>query len=75
MGADYTTNGNSFQPSKPRTWSNTQISGELDLAPDGKRFVEARPGADAAREPTSSVHVTFLLNFLDEVRRLIPTGK
>jgi hypothetical protein len=54
---------------------NAQISGDLDLAPDGQRFVEARPRADAAREPTSSVHVTFLLNFFDEVRRRIPTGK
>jgi hypothetical protein len=47
-----------------------------DLAPDGKRFVAAiLPRADSAGEPKGSVHVIFLLNFFDEVRRRIPTGK
>jgi Tol biopolymer transport system component len=75
MVAAYTANGNSFTASKPRPWSNAQISGELDLAPDGKRFMEARPRADAVGEPASSVQVTFLLNFFDEVRRRIPATK
>jgi serine/threonine-protein kinase len=75
MSAAYSASGDSFAASKPRQWSNTRISGELDLAPDGKRFVEARPRADVAGEPKSSVHVTVLLNFFDEVRRRILTGK
>ena len=65
MAVAYAANGDSFAASKPRPWSNTQISGELDLAPDGKRFVEAPPRADSSGEPKGSVHVTFLLNFFD----------
>ena len=76
MAAAYTANGGSFATSKPRPWSNTQVSGELDVMPDGKRFVvDGLPGGDSAGQPKGSVHVTFLLNFFDEVRRRIPTGK
>ena len=78
MVADYAAMGDSFMPGKPRMWSNAQIRDQggitnLDLAPDGKRFaVFPMPEAPA---PGSSVHMTFLLNFLDEVRRKVPAGK
>jgi hypothetical protein len=50
--------------------------GELDVTPDRKRFVvQGLPGGDSAGEPRASVHVTFLLNFFDEVRRRIPARK
>jgi Tol biopolymer transport system component len=76
MTASYTANAGSFASSKPRPWANKQISGELDAAPDGKRFVIAvSPRADAAGEAKGSVHVTFLLNFFDEVRRRVSAGK
>jgi len=76
MTTSYTANGDSFSTSKPQPWSNTRISGDLDAAPDGKRFVVAvLPRADSAGEPKASVHVTFLLNFFDEVQRRIPVGK
>jgi hypothetical protein len=39
-----------------------------DLAPDGKRLV-ARLADDGA------THLTFLLNFSDELRRRAPAGK
>jgi hypothetical protein len=39
----------------------------FDLAPDGKRLV-ARVADDGAR------HLTFLLNFSDELRRRAPAG-
>ena len=49
----------------------------LALAPDGKRFaVFPMPEAAVPRYPAvpekGPVHVTFLLNFLDELRRRIP---
>jgi serine/threonine-protein kinase len=75
MVVDYTVDGASFVPGKPRLWSEKQLfyagSSNLDLAPDGKRFVvltlpDTVPGAKG------SVHVTMLLNFFDEVKRRIP---
>jgi serine/threonine-protein kinase len=78
MAAAYTTKGDSFAAAKPGPWSNTQLDANsdrnLDLAPDGKRFVVAAR-ADSAGELKGSVHVTFLLNFFDEVRRRIPVVK
>ena len=43
----------------------------LALAPDGKRFA-VLPMPEAAGTEKGTVHVTFLLNFLDELRRRIP---
>ena len=44
------------------------------LAPDGKRFA-VFPMPEAAEPREGSVHVTFLQNFLDELRRQIPAGR
>jgi hypothetical protein len=42
----------------------------LDLHPDGRRFaVFPRREAEEAK---GNVHVTFLLNFLDELHRRLP---
>jgi serine/threonine-protein kinase len=75
MVVDYTVNGDSFLPGKPRLWSETQLfysrSSNLALAPDGKRFA-VFPMPETAGPNKGSVHVTFLLNFLDELRRKIP---
>jgi hypothetical protein len=79
MVVAYSASADSFAADKPRLWSNTQIREpagmwNLDLAPDGKRFaVFLRP--EVASEQKGSVHVTFLLNFLDELRRRVPPGK
>ena len=45
-----------------------------DLMPDGKRFVALLlpSAANSVEQPT---HVTFLLNFSDELGRRVPTGK
>ena len=78
MVTDYTANGDSFSPGKPRVWSDQQIhrSGfirPLDLHPDGKRFaVFERP---ATENTNGNLHVTFLLNFTDELRRRAPATK
>jgi len=78
MVVDYTVNGDSFVPGKPRLWSAKQIFytgvSNLALAPDGKRFaVFLMP--EAAGPDKGSVHVTFLQNFLDELRRQVPVGR
>jgi serine/threonine-protein kinase len=78
MGVKYTSQGDTFSPGIPYVWSPTQvrrmgIQQNFDLSADGKRVVMfPRP---AAEQSQGSVHVTFLLNFFDELRRRVPTGK
>ena len=76
---DYTVKGNSFSSSVPRLWSKQQIllnnaggaSWPYALAPDGKRFaVLLYP--DGSTESQHPLHLTFLLNFADELRRRMP---
>ena len=79
MVAAFSAKGVSFAAEKPRLWSDTQlldINGHwnLDLVPDGKRFVVTLR-ADSAAQARGSVHVTFLLNFFDELRRRIPAPR
>jgi Tol biopolymer transport system component len=72
MVADYKIEGDSFVPDKPRIWSDQQVLlpnfiRVLDLHPDGKRFaVFPRPEIE---EGKGNLHVTFLLNFADELSR------
>jgi serine/threonine-protein kinase len=78
MVVDYTVTGDSFVPGKPRLWSEKRLSypgnSNLALAPDGKRFaVFPMPEAEGLEKGT--VHVTFLQNFIDELRRRIPAGR
>jgi serine/threonine-protein kinase len=75
MTVSYTAEGDSFAAGKARPWSNVQLYDtgsiwNLDLAPDGKRFVVI-PRTETAGEQKGSAHVTFLLNFFDEVRRRV----
>jgi len=77
MVTTYSVKGDSFSADKSRAWSDAQILEpnlafwNLDLAPDGKRFVVSpRPAATGGQK--SSVHVTVLLNFFDELRRRVP---
>jgi len=78
MVVDYTVNGDSFVPGKPRLWSDKRIfytgTSNLALAPDGKRFA-VFPMPEAAGPEKGSVHVMFLENFFDELRRRIPAGR
>jgi hypothetical protein len=77
MVAEYTAKGDQFTPGTPRMWSDTPIRPmirsltpglqPLDLAPDGRRF--AVLPRDVATDEKGSVHVTFLLNLFDELRR------
>jgi WD40-like Beta Propeller Repeat len=81
MVADYSVNGDSFVPSKPRVWSEKRLLDlgsppflNYDLAPDGKRFaVILYPDGTAEEKPIT--HVTFLLNFFDELGRRVSPAK
>ena len=75
MVLDYKVDGDSFLPGKPRVWYDKPLfysgTSNIDLAPDGKRFlVFALP--ETASGEKGTVHVTMLLNFLDELKRRIP---
>ena len=79
MVTDYEPKNESFVAGKPRLWSDQQlhdIGGILnyDLAPDGKRFA-IFPELNAPAEEKGAVHMTFLLNFFDELRRRAPASK
>ena len=70
--------GDSFSAGKPRVWSETRFREigafpDFDLAPDGKRL--AAMLSDDASGETGPTHLTFLLNFFDELRRRAPAGK
>jgi Tol biopolymer transport system component len=75
MVAAYTASGDSFHADKPQLWSPGQFTellggGDLnfDLHPDGMRFAVLKaPGEEKAAAVN---HVSFIVNFFDEVRRL-----
>ena len=71
MVTDYSITGGSFLPARPRQWNamHATLLG-FDVMPDGKRIVII-PAADQ-KEPT---HATFLLNFIDDLRRRLPATK
>ncbi len=59
-------------------WRETRLRrtpgfASYDLAPDGKRL--AAFVADDANDEKPPTHLTFLLNFFDELRRKAPEGK
>jgi len=76
MVATYTITGETFLADKPRVWSekqlaNTGLTPLFDLAPDGKRFaVLMAPEGTAA--PDGRRHVTFVTDFLEQLRELAP---
>jgi serine/threonine-protein kinase len=77
MVTDYVASGNSFHPGRPRVWFGGRLftpsaAPFLDLHPGGTRF--AVFSLPASEEGGPSVHMTFLLNFFDELRRRIPAG-
>ena len=76
MAASYQALGDSFVAEKPRVWWKKRIPNfsstkSYDPAPDGKSIVELMPD-DTLEEPHG--RVTFLLNFFDELRRLVPAN-
>jgi Tol biopolymer transport system component/predicted Ser/Thr protein kinase len=72
MAVSYTVKGDSFAADKPRVWAenrlqNIGVNSNYDLAPGGKRLAAMLAGDEAT-------HLTFLLNFFDELRRRVPPG-
>ncbi|HUR36999.1 MAG TPA: protein kinase [Terriglobales bacterium] len=77
MVAEYKVAGNSFQADKPKVWTNAglgiQFLRNLALHPDGKRFaILKNPEGQVVEKHDKLVMVE---NFLDELRRIAPTGK
>jgi hypothetical protein len=73
MVVNYTVKGDSFIPQSPRLWYGQRIANiggapNLDLAPDGKRFLVLMP-AEAPEARESRSHVTLVMNYFDEVLR------
>jgi len=80
MVVRYTANDHSFVPEKPQLWSPVPLfrpaynaNWNLDIAPDGRRFIVLAPPESGNEEP-NTVHSTILLNFFDELRRRLPPG-
>ena len=77
MAAGYTAKGDSFAAEKPRLWSEARILAAgfglgYDIAPDGKRLAAmVQDDANGDKLPT---HLTFLLNFFDELRQKAPVN-
>src|SRR5262245_47129314 len=76
MVMPYKVEGNTFIAGKPMPLNDTRIAGrprspsrDLDLHPDGKRFVIAGTENDAENQLDK---VVIVFNFFDELRRLAP---
>ena len=76
MVCDYEIRGDTFVPGKPRLWAETRVgdnlgSPDFELSLDSQRILTSINPADTDSKP-ASVHVTFLLNFFDELKRRLP---
>ena len=79
MVVAYTVKGDVFVADRPRFWSEKRLAEvgqgrNLDITPDGKRFIATMP-VDAPEAQQTQSHVILLQNFLDEVRRRVGTVK
>jgi serine/threonine-protein kinase len=68
--------GETFSASTPRIWSTVPLIDSdnypnYDVAPDGKRIVAILAPEDAVSQKPLT-HLTFLLNFFDELQRKAP---
>ncbi len=78
MVAPYSIKGDAFAADAPRKFADKKLAlmsanGSYDVAPDG-RIVGLFPAEDEGSARAQS-HVTFLINFADEIRRRVGTGK
>src|SRR5262249_13931094 len=78
MAATYRINDGVFRAEPPPLWSQTRLADtgvlpNFDVAADGR--IAALLPASAANERQSPNHVTFLMNFFDELRRRAPAIK
>jgi Tol biopolymer transport system component/predicted Ser/Thr protein kinase len=71
MVVDCQAQGDSFVAGKPRPFGGTHtLIEDFEVAPDGKRV--GAMVSDESDGPKGNLHVTFLLNFFDELKRRVP---
>jgi predicted Ser/Thr protein kinase len=72
MAVDCQPQGDSFGAGKPRPFGGTRtlVEPNFEVAPDGKRIAAMMSGESDG--PKVNLHVTFLLNFFDELKRRVP---
>ena len=75
MVVDYVVKADLFEPGLPHRWSDSPIRSvaavpNFDVAPDGARIF-AFPAAEPS-EGKTNLHLTFVFNFFDELRRRMP---
>ena len=74
MAVNYTAQGGTFLPEKPRVWlSKLGGATSFDLGPDGKRLAVLTP-IGTPEERRAEHEVTLLFSFFDELRRRVPVG-
>jgi serine/threonine-protein kinase len=80
MVVDYIARGDSFVAGTPRPWTDVPRLNlgsppiyTYDVAPDGKRLAAVLYSNGTTNEKAIT-HVTFLLNFFDDLRRRFPAG-
>jgi len=74
MVAPYSVKGDTFVSERPRMWTQLPPAlspNDIDIAPDGKRFLVAVPSDDPQNEDHQR-HLVFVLNFFDELRDKVP---
>jgi hypothetical protein len=72
MEVPYTEEGNSFVADEPQRWAEATLPfAAFNVSPDTTRAIIAAP-ADPL-DGRHTLHVTFLLNVFDELRRRAPT--
>jgi len=73
MEVPYSEKRNSFVPEPARPWSEKPIPFNVfDMSPGGKRaIISIQKGPEGE---AGELHVNFLLNFFDELRRRMPAG-
>jgi hypothetical protein len=74
MVVNYQVEGESFHAGKPQVWSEATIASagsvrDFDLHPDGQRFAILKA---ADTQPQKLDKVTFVFNFADVLRKLVP---
>lgn len=80
MIASYDVKGHSFSAGQPHPFASSQKTAEVfvpgtgfDISPDGKRVFGMMPVSGAPFAPET--HVSFLINYADELRRKVPPDK
>jgi hypothetical protein len=73
MSVNYTVSGDTFVPGKTRVRIEKLGANEedWDLAPDGKILAVTPVAGAQSSGSTAEHHITFLLNFADEVKRRV----